>query len=66
MANETTEGPHRSNDRATLIGEALAVLPAAVEIRTAAGERVYANPAADAPPTPSVGARPSPAAAAPS
>ena len=52
MANETTEGPHRSDDRATLIGEALAALPVAVEIRTAAGERVYANPAAEAAPAP--------------
>ena len=50
MANETTDGPHRSDDRATLIGEALAALPVAIEIRTAAGERVYANPAADAAP----------------
>jgi hypothetical protein len=59
MANETTEGPHRSNDRTTLIGEALAALPIAVEIRTAAGERVYANPAADAAPTPIASAPPS-------
>ena len=50
MANETTDGTHRSDDHATLIGEALAALPVAVEIRTAAGERVYANPAADAAP----------------
>ena len=52
MANDTTEGPYGSNDRATLIGEALAALPVAVEIRTAAGARVYANPAADAAPDP--------------
>jgi diguanylate cyclase (GGDEF)-like protein len=52
MANETTDGPDRAGDRATLIGEALAALPVAVEIRTAAGERVYANPAADAAPDP--------------
>ncbi len=50
MANETTGGPDRSSDRPTLIGEALAALPVAVEIRTAAGERVYANPAADVAP----------------
>ena len=52
MANETTDGTHRSDDHATLIGEALAALPVAVEIRTAAGERVYANPAADLAPAP--------------
>ena len=50
MANETTDDPRRSDDRTTLIGEALGALPVAVEIRTAAGERVYANPAADAVP----------------
>jgi diguanylate cyclase (GGDEF)-like protein len=50
MANDATEGPDRSGDRPTLIGEALAALPVAVEIRTAAGARVYANPAADAAP----------------
>ena len=48
MANETTDEPDRSGDRAGLIGEAIAALPVAVEIRTAAGERVYANPAAEA------------------
>jgi len=52
MANDPTEGPYGSSDRATLIGEALAALPVAVEIRTAAGARVYANPAADGAPDP--------------
>ena len=52
MANDTTGGPHRFDDRATLIAEALAALPVAVEIRNAAGERVYANPAADVAPNP--------------
>jgi diguanylate cyclase (GGDEF)-like protein len=50
MANDSTEEPDRFSDRATLIGEALAALPVAVEVRTAAGARVYANPAADADP----------------
>ena len=48
MASETTEETPRSDNRATLIGKALAALPIAVEIRAASGERVYANPAADA------------------
>ena len=55
MASETTEETPRSGDRATLIGKALAALPIAVEIRAASGERVYANPAAEAPRDPSNG-----------
>ena len=47
MANETIEETPRSDDRATLIGKTLAALPIAVEVRDAAGERVYANPAAE-------------------
>jgi diguanylate cyclase (GGDEF)-like protein len=48
MASETTEETPRPGDRATLIGKALAALPIAVEVRAASGERVYANPAAEA------------------
>jgi diguanylate cyclase (GGDEF)-like protein len=48
MANETTDGPPRSDDRARLVDQAVAALPIAVEIRAADGARLYANPAADA------------------
>jgi diguanylate cyclase (GGDEF)-like protein len=48
MANETTEETPRSDDRATLIVKAIAALPIAVEVSAASGERVYANPAANA------------------
>ncbi len=51
MANETREGAPRPDDAALLRG-ALTALPIAIEVRTTAGERVYANPAADAAPDP--------------
>jgi diguanylate cyclase (GGDEF)-like protein len=49
MANDTRDGASRPDDAALLRG-ALTALPIAIEVRTAAGERVYANPAADAAP----------------
>jgi diguanylate cyclase (GGDEF)-like protein len=55
MASEPTEETPRSDNRATLIGKALAALPIAVEVRAASGERIYANPAADATSSPKPG-----------
>lgn len=48
MASETTEQTPRPDDRATVIGKALAALPIAIEVQAASGERFYANPAAEA------------------
>ncbi|THD47815.1 MAG: EAL domain-containing protein [Bradyrhizobium sp.] len=52
MANETRDDAPRPDDGALLRG-ALTALPIAVEVRSAAGARVYANAAADAAPDPS-------------
>ena len=52
MADQSIDDPSRPENRAALIGRALAALPIALEIRDAAGARVYANPAADAAPEP--------------
>ena len=52
MADQSIDDPSRPENRAALIGRALAALPIAMEIRDAGGERVYANPAADAAPEP--------------
>ncbi len=48
MASETTGETPRPDDRVTVIDKALAALPIAVEVQAASGERVYANPAAEA------------------
>ena len=52
MANETTDGPRRSDDRAKLLEQAIAALPVAVEVRSENGARVYANPAVETAPEP--------------
>jgi diguanylate cyclase (GGDEF)-like protein len=51
MANDTRDGTPRPDDAALLRG-ALTALPIAIEVRAASGERLYANPAADAAPNP--------------
>ena len=53
MASETSDGPRRPDDEAALLRGALTALPVAIEVRAASGERIYANPAADAAPDPS-------------